>query len=120
VKNILVIEDNEDNMDLIEAFLEDDYELTCTFNGKEGISSIKNQKPDLVLCDISMPIMDGEETIKAIRNEMNLNNLPVIALTAHAMKGDREKYIQMGFSDYISKPIDDDELVEKLNNFLGD
>ena len=119
-KNILVVEDNPDNMDLIEAFLEDDYRLSFAVDGQEGLNKTIDEKPDLVLLDISLPKMDGTQVIQEIRKLSDISATPVIALTAHAMLGDREMFLKQGFDEYLSKPIEDDdiliELIESLFN----
>ena len=119
-KHILVIEDNPDNMDLIEAFLEDDYILSFACDGQEGLNKTIEEKPDLVLLDISLPKMDGTQVIQEIRKLSDISATPVIALTAHAMLGDREMFLKQGFDEYLSKPIEDDdiliELIESLFN----
>ena len=118
MKKIVVVEDNHDNADLIEAFLEDLYELVFAYDGKVGLEKILLEKPDLVLLDISLPEMDGNEVVKAIRANSTISTIPVIALTAHAMLGDKDDFLKKGFTDYMSKPIQDEdiliELIEKL------
>jgi len=119
MKTVLIIEDNRDNMDVLEAFLEDDFELLEATDGQSGLDMVKEEQPDIVLLDISLPIMDGLEVIKYIREDEVINNIPVIALTAHAMLGDKEKFLKAGFDDYMSKPIIDDELlIDMINSVL--
>jgi len=118
MKDILIIEDNADNMDVIKAFLEDDFELLEATDGRAGLEMVKNIKPDLVLLDISLPEMDGLEVIKKIREDINIKDIPVIALTAHAMLGDKERFMKSGFDNYMSKPIVDIELLIKMINKL--
>ena len=119
MKRILVVEDNPDNLDLIEAYLEDTYSLSFATDGQMGLDKVIEEKPDLVLLDISLPEMDGTEVIKAIRNNDEISNIPVIALTAHAMMGDREDFIKQGFTEYMSKPIqDEDILIELMESLL--
>jgi len=113
-KHILVVEDNPDNMDLIEAFLEDDYRLSFAVDGQEGLNKTIEEKPDLVLLDISLPKMDGTQVIQEIRKVNNISSTPVIALTAHAMLGDREMFLKQGFDEYLSKPIEDDDILIEL------
>lgn len=105
MKRIAVVEDNPDNRLLIHAILEDYYEITEYETGNEALEGIKKKKPDLLLLDISLPEMDGTEVLQRIRADVGLRDLPVIALTAHAMAGDREKYLGYGFNDYVTKPI---------------
>lgn len=118
---ILVVEDNADNMDLIEVFLEDVFELIFASDGQSGLEKTISENPDLVLLDISLPIMDGTEVIKQIRahSDETISNMPVVALTAHAMMGDREQFLRQGFTDYLSKPIEDEDiLIELIHSHL--
>ncbi len=119
---ILIIEDNEDNRDLVFAFLEDQYDLQACSDGYETIALFESDPsyvPDLILCDISLPGMDGIELLRVIRDYQPWATIPVIALTSHAMKGDKDKFIDAGFDDYIAKPIMDEQfLYEPINNLL--
>jgi CheY-like chemotaxis protein len=120
MKRIVVIEDNHDNADLIEAFLEDDYKLYFAYDGLSGLNMVKDIKPDLVLLDISLPEMDGNEVVKAIRKDNDILDIPVIALTAHAMLGDKEVFLKKGFNDYMSKPIlDEDKLIDMIEDLIN-
>ncbi|MBZ0254717.1 response regulator [bacterium] len=111
MKTIAVIEDNPDNRLLVSAILEDDFEIIEYETGPEALEGMKIETPDLILLDISLPEMDGVEVLSHIRNDEKLKNIPVIALTAHAMAGDREKYLSKGFDEYITKPIVDESLL---------
>jgi len=116
---ILIVEDNADNLAVLEAFLEDDYELIDAVNGREGLAMAKLQKPDLILLDISLPEMDGTEVLLQIRKIKEIKETPIIALTAHAMVGDKERYLSLGFNAYVSKPIiDDEELINLINSLI--
>ena len=108
---IAVVEDNIDNRLLVQAILEDRYEISEYENGMEVVDGLGDDIPDLVLLDISLPGMDGTEVLHWIRSREQLSNLPVIALTAHAMSGDRERYLEMGFDEYVTKPIVDEEVL---------
>ena len=108
---IAVVEDNMDNRRLVQAILEDQYEISEYENGKEVVDGLADNIPDLVLLDISLPGMDGTEVLEWVRSQERLKNLPVIALTAHAMSGDRERYLEMGFDEYVTKPIVDEEVL---------
>ena len=108
---IAVVEDNPDNRMLVEALLEDEYEISEYETGAEAVEGLPGNVPDLVLLDISLPGMDGTEVLEWIRSQDEFVDLPVIALTAHAMSGDREKYLEMGFNDYLTKPIIDEDLL---------
>ena len=111
MKKIAVIEDNPDNRLLLRAILEERYEITDYESGFEALAVLPAQRPELVLLDISLPKMDGTEVLKKIRAEPALSKLPVIALTAHAMSGDREKYLALGFDNYVAKPIVDETIL---------
>ena len=108
---IAVVEDNVDNRLLVQAILDDHYEISEYENGMEVVDGLGDDIPDLVLLDISLPGMDGTEVLEWIRAQDALSSLPVIALTAHAMSGDREKYLDMGFDEYVTKPIVDEEIL---------
>lgn len=108
---IAVVEDNADNRLLLQAILEGLYDLVEYENGTDALAGLAASLPDLVLLDISLPGMDGNEILARIRADARLRTLPVIALTAHAMSGDREKYLAAGFNDYITKPIVDETIL---------
>ena len=117
---IAVVEDNLDNRLLVQAILEDEYEISEYESGKEVLDGLADDIPDLILLDISLPGMDGTEVLEWVRSQELLSDLPVIALTAHAMSGDREKYIEMGFDDYVTKPIvDEDVLLGAIQRLLA-
>ncbi|HMC54849.1 MAG TPA: response regulator [Gemmatimonadaceae bacterium] len=116
---VAVVEDNADNRLLLQAILGDRYALVEYANGAEALAGITSRRPDLVLLDISLPGMDGTEILSRIRRDAQLRGLPVIALTAHAMAGDREKFLAAGFDDYITKPIiDEDELFRAIDRLI--
>ena len=116
---IAVVEDNADNRLLLQALLGERYDLVEFDNGADALAGLSASLPDLVLLDISLPGMDGNEILSRIRGDDRLRSLPVIALTAHAMAGDREKYLEAGFNDYITKPIVDEEvLIEAIERWL--
>lgn len=119
-KKILVVEDVELNRDLLVQLLEDDYEVMTASDGAEGIEVVKNEDPDLVLMDLSLPVLDGWEATRQIKALSGKEDLPVLALTAHAMPGDEEKARAAGCDDYLTKPIDENLLFERLEAFLGD
>jgi len=111
VRNLAVVEDNADNRLLLQAILDGEYSLVEYDNGIDALAGLSASLPELVLLDISLPGMDGNEILNRIRADEKLRHLPVIALTAHAMSGDREKYLAAGFNDYITKPIVDEALL---------
>ena len=115
-----VVEDNADNRLLLRAILSDSYTLTEYENGVDALGGIARERPDVVLLDISLPGMDGTQVLRRIRDDVALRGLPVIALTAHAMSGDREKFLAAGFDDYITKPIvDENLLLDAIKRQLG-
>ncbi len=111
MRKIAVVDDNADNRLIIRTILQDQYDIIEFSSGMEAIEAFKKSKPDVVILDISLPEMDGTEILRRIRGDPNLHDLPVIALTAHAMVGDREKYLAAGFNDYVAKPILDMKLL---------
>lgn len=116
---LAVVEDNADNRLLLQAILGDQFELIEYDNGRDALTGFARARPDLVLLDISLPDMDGTEILLRIRQDSALRNLPVIALTAHAMTGDREKFLAAGFDDYITKPIvDETQLLSSIDRLL--
>lgn len=121
MKKIAVVEDNPDNRLLVQVILEPFYEVVEFETGPGALAGLPEARADLVLLDISLPEMDGTEVLRRIRANEQLRSLPVIALTAHAMSGDREKYIAAGFNDYVTKPIvDENVLVDAIKKLLPD
>ena len=117
---IAVVEDNPDNRLLVEALLSDTYEISEYETGRQAVDGLEADNPDLILLDISLPEMDGTEVLVWIRQNAVLRETPVIALTAHAMAGDREKYLAAGFNDYVTKPIvDEDVLFGAIERWLN-
>lgn len=110
-QKIAVVEDNPDNRMLVQALLEDRYDISEYETGVEAVEGLPGNIPDLVLLDISLPEMDGTEVLAWIRAQPELKDIPVIALTAHAMAGDRDKYLAAGFNDYVTKPIVDEDVL---------
>lgn len=111
MRTVVVVEDNADNRLLLRAILGDQYRLVEFENGMDALTALSKERPDLVLLDISLPGMDGTQVLRRIRDDVVLRSLPVVALTAHAMAGDREKFLAAGFDDYITKPIVDESLL---------
>jgi CheY-like chemotaxis protein len=117
---VAVVEDNPDNRLLVQALLEDRFEISEYETGMEAVEGLPGNIPDLILLDISLPQMDGTEVLAWIRRQERLKDLPVIALTAHAMAGDRDKYLAAGFNDYVTKPIVDEALlIEAIERCLS-
>jgi CheY-like chemotaxis protein len=115
---ILLVEDNEDNVKTIQVLMGDQYNLIVARDGVEGIEKAKSMNPDLILLDISLPLKDGFVVLEEIRKSETLQKVPVIAVTARAMKGDREHFLNHGFDDYISKPIDSDFFEATLSKWI--
>jgi CheY-like chemotaxis protein len=119
MKTIAVVEDNADNRLLLGALLGELYHLVEYEDGAEALAGLRRQPPDLVLLDISLPGMDGGEVLRQLRADDRLRGLPVIALTAHAMAGDGQRYLALGFDHYIPKPIvDEAELLAAIERLL--
>lgn len=119
-KRVLVVEDNQDNMTLITDVLTSlDYEVLKATDGEIGVEVAGAEKPDLILMDLSLPRMDGWTATRHIKGDAELQHIPIIALTAHAMVGDRERALEAGCDDYITKPINLRELAGKLAEFMG-
>lgn len=117
MKTILIVEDTELNIDLLTQLLEESYRLLVARDGAESILVAQSNKPDLILMDISLPVMDGYDAARQIRQQYE--TLPIIGLSANAMKSDREKAIAAGCTDYLTKPIDENLLMQKLQEYLG-
>lgn len=116
---IAVVEDNEDNRVLVEAILGETYDVQEYVDGPSALDGIAASPPALVLLDISLPGMSGEEVLVRLRASPALADLPVIALTAHAMRDDRERFLSLGFDDYVSKPIvDESALFDPIQRLL--
>ncbi len=117
MKTILIVEDVEINVDLLVQLLEDDYDLLIARDGEQGVAMTTQHIPDLILMDISLPGMDGYDSTRIIRK--SFPSLPVIGLSAHAMQGDTEKALDAGCNAYLTKPVDEDLLFQKLDEYLG-
>ena len=111
MQRLAIVEDNADNRLLLQAILGDAFELVQYENGEDALTGFARTPPDLVLLDISLPGLDGNQILQRIRRDAGLSDVPVIALTAHAMAGDREKFLKAGFDDYITKPIVDESIL---------
>jgi CheY-like chemotaxis protein len=118
-KTILVIEDQELNRDLLVQILEDFYDVIVAVDGAEGLAKAEEGRPDLILMDFGMPVMDGWEATRRIKAQPGLSAIPVIAITSHAMVGDEGKARRAGCDDYMAKPIDENELLAKIRQFIG-
>jgi len=116
---ILVVEDNQDNREMVVKVLKfNGYQVVEAVDGEEAIEKAKTEDPDLILLDIFLPKMDGYEATRRLKGDTRLRNIPIIALTAHAMKGSMEEALAAGCDGYISKPIDVRELPKEIQHFL--
>jgi two-component system cell cycle response regulator DivK len=119
VPKILVVEDNQDNREMVVKVLKfNGYQVVEAVDGEEAIEKAKAEDPDLILLDIFLPKMDGYEATRRLKGDTSLRNIPIIALTAHAMKGSMEEALAVGCDGYISKPIDVRELPKQIQHFL--
>ena len=118
---ILLVEDNEMNRDMLSRRLaRREYEMLVAVDGKEGVVMAGSEAPDLILMDMSLPVMDGWEATRQLKASPKTKAIPIIALTAHAMSGDREKAMEAGCDDYDTKPIELPRLLAKMEALLGD
>ncbi len=117
---VLLIEDNPLNMELAVDLLEiDGYEVLTATTAEEGIELAQKETPDLILMDISLPGIDGLEATRILKKDKKVKDVPIVAMSAHAMTGDKEKAMEAGCVGYITKPIDTKSLVEKVKEFMG-
>ena len=117
---ILLVEDNDMNRDMLSRrLLRNGYEVVMALDGRQAVEMAATEKPDLILMDMSLPDLDGWEATRRIKAAAGTRAIPVIALTAHAMSGDREKALESGCDDYDTKPIDLPRLLEKMTAVLG-
>jgi CheY-like chemotaxis protein len=119
VKKVLIVEDVAFNRDLIVQLLEDRYEIVIAEDGKIALELAAQERPDLILMDLSLPVLDGWEATRRIKSDPALREIPIIAVSAHAMRGDDEVARQCGCDDYLTKPLDEELLLKKLTHFLG-
>jgi CheY-like chemotaxis protein len=117
---ILLVEDNEMNRDMLSRrLIRRGHEVTMAFDGPAGVAAATNDRPDLILMDISLPGMDGWEATKALRSQAETASIPIIALTAHAMEMDRQRSLEVGCNDFDTKPIDLARLLIKIDALLA-
>ena len=115
--NVLLIEDNELNRDMLKRRLErKEFLVLCAEDGQSGLDMARNEIPDIILLDLSLPVIDGWNVARQLKADSNTKHIPIIALTAHAMKGDREKALDAGCDDYDTKPVNLEGLLEKIYN----
>jgi two-component system, cell cycle response regulator DivK len=117
---VLLVEDNEMNRDMLSRrLIRRGFQVVFAIDGKQGIELARRELPDIVLMDMSLPIIDGWEATRRLKADDTTRNVPVIGLTAHAMSGDREKAIEAGCDDYDTKPVELDRLIGKIARLLG-
>ena len=117
---ILLIEDNEANRDALSRHLKRrGYEVVMAVDGQQGIAMVRSEAPALILMDMSLPVLDGWEATRQLKADPQTGSIPVIALTAHAMAGDRQKALEAGCDDYDTKPVEFPRLLAKIQALLG-
>ncbi len=117
---ILIVEDNMDTYELVRFILEKNgYETFLAMNGRDGVNAAGKQSPDLIIMDLSMPEMDGWTATRLIKENAQTAPIPLIALTAHVLPGDRQRAMEAGCDEYVTKPMDLIELVEIVDHWLG-
>ncbi len=117
---ILLVEDNEMNRDMLSRRLErKGFEVLIAVDGLEGVNMARSESPDLILMDMSLPVMDGWEAVRNLKDDPETNPIPVLGLSAHAMTPDRDKAINAGCDDYDTKPVDIKRLLGKIQTLLG-
>ncbi len=121
MRRIVYVEDNEDNAFMLQTRFEliGDFEILVAVNGNDGLAMVANERPDLVLMDLNLPDIDGWEVTRRLKADPSTAGIPVIALTAYAMAGDREKALAAGCDEFDTKPVDFDRLLQKVNALLG-
>jgi CheY-like chemotaxis protein len=118
---ILLVEDNEMNRDMLSRRLaRNGFEVVMAIDGGQGVAMAASEKPDLILMDMSLPLMDGWEATRRVKADAATSTIPVIALTAHALVEDREKAKAAGCDDFDTKPVELPRLLEKINRLLGE
>jgi CheY-like chemotaxis protein len=117
---ILLVEDNEMNRDMLSRrLLRKGYEVVMAVDGEQAVAMAQSEKPDLILMDMSLPVIDGWEATRRVKAAETSSSIPIIALTAHAMSGDRERALDAGCDDYDTKPIEMPRLLEKIDALLA-
>jgi len=117
---ILLVEDNEMNRDMLSRRLvKRGHDVVIAVDGREGVDKAISDGPEIILLDMSLPVMDGWEAARLLKGDESTSSIPIIALTAHAMAGDREKCIEAGADDYDTKPVDFKRLLGKINDLIG-
>ena len=118
-KRILVVEDQEDNRQIVRDLLTaNDYEMTEAENGEEALAAVAKDRPDLILMDIELPVLDGYEATRRIKADPSLSSIPIIAVTSYASSGDEEKARAAGCNDFVPKPFSPRQLLAKIRQYL--
>jgi len=121
VSKILLVEDNELNRDMLSRrLMRRGFDVALALDGGEGVAMATSVSPDLILLDMSLPVINGWDVARQLKEDSTTSHIPIIALTAHAMDGDREKALTAGCNEYATKPIEFDQLLEKMNRFLSE
>ena len=117
---VLLVEDNEMNRDMLSRrLMRRGFEVVFAVNGQQGVDLAQSEQPDIILMDMSLPVMDGWEATRLVKTNEATRAVPVIGLTAHAMNGDRERAMAVGCDDYDTKPVEFDRLIGKMERLLG-
>ena len=117
---VLLVEDNEMNRDMLSRRLtRRGFEVVSAVDGQQGVDLARSEKPDIILMDMNLPVMDGWEATRRVKSDYDTRNVLVIGLTAHAMSGDREKALEAGCDEYDTKPVEIDRLIAKIEQLLG-
>lgn len=121
-KHILVVEDQQESLELVVDIVGHllGHEVLVARNGREAIEIARRERPDLILMDLTLPVMDGWEATRSLKSMPDLKHIPVVALTAHAMIGDKERALQAGCDDYFPKPVQVEPFIEFLQSYLND
>lgn len=118
---ILLVEDNPQNRYLVTFLLEKNgYEVVSAEDGEQAVAAVEKHRPDIILMDVQLPRLDGYDATRRIKADERFRDIPLIALTAHSMRGDRGKALAAGCDDYITKPVDAEGLLSKIHELLGD
>lgn len=117
---VLLVEDNEMNRDMLSRrLIRKGYEVIIAYDGEDGVHKAEESQPDIILMDMSLPVIDGWEATRRVRSNPSTKNIPVIALTAHALSDDRQKALQAGCNDFDTKPVDLERLLDKIRMLLN-
>ncbi len=117
---VLLVEDNETNRDMLSRrLIRRGFQVVFAMDGQQGVDLARSERPDIILMDMSLPVIDGWEATRRVKADEATRSVPVIGLTAHAMSGDREKAIEAGCDDYDTKPVELDRLIGKIERLIG-